>query len=78
MGYAMLHANGADTETPFFTPTGPLFRAFPVNRLPFAVRRVYRPSARLHTLYRLLHVPTPRYPLSPSLARWCYDIICEH
>jgi len=37
MGYAILHASESNTETPFFTPTGPLFTWFCQNGLPFAV-----------------------------------------
>jgi len=36
MGYAILHANGADTESRLFTPTGPCFTRFLQNGLPFA------------------------------------------
>jgi len=36
MGYAMLHATEPHTETPFFTPTAPLFTWFLQNVLPFA------------------------------------------
>ena len=38
MCYATLHADGPNTETPFFAPTGPCFRAFHGNGLPFAAR----------------------------------------
>ena len=47
MGYAMLHEYGANTETPFFTPTGPLLRCLPAKRLPFAVRSVSRFTVRI-------------------------------
>ena len=57
MGYAMLHEYGANTETPFFTPTGPLLRCLPAKRLPFAVR-CSCPLFCAHTLYRCPLVPT--------------------
>jgi hypothetical protein len=43
MGYAMLHEYGADTETRFFTPTGPFFPWFCSNGLPFAVCCAFGP-----------------------------------
>jgi len=59
MGYAMLYECGTKNKTPFFTPTGPLFRAFLANRLPFAVRRAHCP---VRILYRLPPVPAPHVP----------------
>jgi len=59
MGYAMLHEYGANTETPFFTPTGPLFCALLADCLPFAVRYA-RCCVRI--LYQPPSVPTPHAP----------------
>ncbi len=59
MGYATLYEYGTKYKTSFFTPTGPLFRAFPANRLPFAVRRAHRP---VRFLYRPPPVPAPHAP----------------
>ena len=74
MGYATLYECGTKYKTPFFTPTGPLFRAFPADCLPFAVRCVYR-SVRI--LYRPPPVPAPHAPPSTDVTRYYYDIICE-
>jgi len=35
MGYTILHGDGTVCKSEHFTPTGPVFTAFPANRLPF-------------------------------------------
>jgi len=76
MGYAMLHEYGANTETPFFTPTGPLFRAFLADCLPFAVRHACVCIADTYVISATTRVRSA-HTLYPKLARYYYDIIYE-
>ena len=76
MGYAMLHEYGANTETPFFTPTGPLFRAFLANRLPFAVRHACVCIADTYVISATVRARSA-HTLYTNVTRYYYDIIYE-